>query len=195
MREGFRGQAERLHARQPVTRVQLGLLTAALALVCIERPAQAGCLNLCDLTVEPTSVTPALGCLFATATPNSCDCSVDVLVVNSCAEDVQAKGFAFDACRFPSEPSRPAEPACAAVAPHANGSIHLPLRASAGTGAKTWSFALSNNGADVTLDVHANVAAFRSAGCAFEPPRAGFGAAPLAAATVLILLARRRRRA
>src|SRR2546421_6571416 len=63
--------------------------------------ARAGCPNVCELTIDPVSVVPALDCAHWDLAPDRCDCGVFVKMTNDCSTSVDTVGFAFSSCGSP----------------------------------------------------------------------------------------------
>ena len=129
-------------------------IAAALGFATLARTAVAGCPNVCELTVDPATVAPALACVKIEVTSETCDCGVSVSLTNGCTTSVNAIGFTFDSCGPPGANLAQLTQPCPVVEPSM---LATKLLRASGTGSKHWALQLQNQGADYTATVAANV--------------------------------------
>ncbi len=61
--------------------------------------AEAGCLHLCDLSLDPPVVAPALPCVTVESKAQTCNCAVQFEIRNLCQSDIQALEGTVFTCR------------------------------------------------------------------------------------------------
>jgi len=162
-------------------------VSCAVALL-LASPAHAGCPHLCNATAKPPVITPPLSCGTLRATAATCDCSLELFLVNNCAQDsIVAVDFEFDGCSKAASPTDP----CTEVSPQGNAGVIYPL-STVGETRKT--LTLRDAAGDHTVEVSATVSSFRDSGCSIS---SAAHEKPLAALSILaftaVTLGRRRR--
>jgi hypothetical protein len=146
-------------------RIPLGvvLVAALTAYLLVSRPAGAGCLNPCEVSVEPAVVVPASECLDVRASAQTCDCGVAIVVDNRCSNAAVATDFVFDTCALRNQRPQDYGRDCDTVAPNGQGTVVYKLGPPEGP--HDWSLSLQADGATVSISVHAVVSSFISEGC------------------------------
>lgn len=83
-------------------------LVGCAAAVLVASPAQAGRPHLCDATALSPVITPPLSCGTRRATAATCYCSLELFLVNNCAQvSIVAVDFEFDGCSKAASQSAP----------------------------------------------------------------------------------------
>lgn len=188
----------RLQCATPMrTRLAVALLAGALHLLG-GGEAEAGCPNLCTLSVSSPDVVPPLDCLVVSATGDDCNCGLRVDFENKCAGGVDALGFLFRNCSH-LDSSRVHE--CSSLPAGKGAVLHLELPRATGTGPKEKQLVLrAPDGRERTVQIGFTIRSFDEndgpLGCSASPAApATVAVAPMVAlaAAVLGLLRGRRR--
>jgi len=166
--------------------------TLTLALTALfARSAAAGCPNVCDMSLDVARIEPALACAGLKASPQDCDCGVDLDLGNGCESPIEAVDFKFDLCWSPSAAPSSYVRDCTVLPVAEQGSLELKLNA---TGVSERRLTLQHQGAQHQIIVATNVTSLGDEGCLCSAPGARSGSLGLLAiASALMLVAARRR--
>jgi len=154
----------------------VGPLAVFLVCALAVSAARAGCPNVCELTVEPAEVDPALACLVVEASDQTCDCSVLLEISNQCDASLAFPEGTFYYCGDRAE-------GCDTLPA---GSSSTAERRVTGEGPGDWVLTFEGEGTPHTLTVRYHVSSFDSSpgGCALAavgrrslPGSAWFGVA------------------
>lgn len=144
-------------------RYLLGLLIT-MGLGAVATHANAGCPNVCDMTVTMPEVTPPLPCANIKSLAEDCDCGVRLQLFNDCDAPLEASGFQFDACSSKKE--------CTAAQPGEYASVVTPLGV---TGHRDYSYELIADDGPHTVTFSSEVIAFDDGNCVCTLPGARGG--------------------
>jgi hypothetical protein len=143
-------------------RYLLGLLLT-LAFGSVTARANAGCPNVCDMTVTMPEVTPPLACATIKSLAEDCDCGVRLQLFNGCDAPIEASGFTFDACSSKQD--------CTTAQPGEYASVVTPLGV---TGHQDYSYELIADDGSHTITFSSEVTGFDD-GCVCTLPGARGG--------------------
>jgi hypothetical protein len=168
-------------------RFLLGLLLT-LGFGSVAARANAGCPNVCDMTVTMPEVTPPLPpCATVKTFAEDCDCGVRFQLLNSCDAPIETSGFEFDICW-----NTTTEQPCTAAQPDQFASIETPLGV---TGHQDYSYTLVADDGRHEVTFSTEVTSFDD-GCVCTLPGARGGGSRWAwlVAGAIVLVGRRRLR-
>jgi hypothetical protein len=132
------------------------LLAITLVFVALNTPrfANAGCPSVCEITVDPPRVEPALAaCVTVKMTGTDCQCGVLATVNNGCNVAVDS----------PMTMLRCGSQDCSSIPPYAEGHVFWPL---GGVGTESFSLTLrTSDGVTHTLTTSSHVTSYETGGC------------------------------
>jgi hypothetical protein len=137
-------------------------VTVALAIVAAS-PLNARCPNACELT-QTVSIQPTLSCLAIFSAADTCNCGVDVLLVNNCQAKINATGFTFPACAEVGNVDATLKKSCSSLNPNYRGELEIRAYESQGFGEHNVQFKLALDLDEYTLTVFYDIESF-APGC------------------------------
>jgi hypothetical protein len=140
----------------------LSTLLASL-LGCLAGCSPGGCPNVCDITVQPAVVDPALSCLTAQTSSETCDCGVQLEVGNQCDSTLQFPTGTFYYCGNGATTGQNCDDMSALGT--ASGQLRVGK-----TGEGDWVLSFQEDGAAYTMTISYDVTSLGSGGCSIAGP-------------------------